>query len=241
MMLSKMTQSKAYKAIREIKMSTEKYKEALERTNTARNLSNAIACGAEEEDDEPTEDVIWKSLRIKDFSRSARYFLWMTMHEGYKVGKYWLMTQNNQDRAICTRCGVTESMEHILFECEFPGQKEIWEIASEVWKNKTGEELNVTFGTVVEGVTKRGRSRLRRILISELAHLIWKIRNARVCDGGNPATIPELDIMMSDKRKYGSKAINKALVLSTWSGTLKDEGRLPEDWIREKGVLVGVT
>jgi hypothetical protein len=40
--------------------------------------------------------------------------------------------------------------------------------------------------------------------------------------------------------RYGKKALNKFLVLHTWSGVLKDEASLPEDWIRQPGVLVGI-
>lgn len=37
----------------------------------------------------PLKRLIWKSIRHKDFSMSVRYFLWMIIHDGYKVGHYW--------------------------------------------------------------------------------------------------------------------------------------------------------
>jgi len=40
--------------------------------------------------------------------------------------------------------------------------------------------------------------------------------------------------------RYGKKALDKLLVLHTWSGVLKDEASLPEDWIRQPRVLVGI-
>ena len=42
------------------------------------------------------------------------------------------------------------------------------------------------------------------------------------------------------KQQYGSFATKKNLVLKTWSGTLKNENTLPDDWINMPGVLVGV-
>ncbi|KAJ7697135.1 hypothetical protein B0H17DRAFT_1130451 [Mycena rosella] len=41
-----------------------------------------------------------------------------------------------------------------------------------------------------------------------------------------------------DKVKFGPVALNKQLVLKTWSGLLLDEASLPDDWTHE-GVLVG--
>ncbi|PBK83575.1 hypothetical protein ARMGADRAFT_944806, partial [Armillaria gallica] len=49
-----------------------------------------------------------------------------------------------------------------------------------------------------------------------------------------------LDCILSDKKKYKKKAIQKSLVLKTWQGTLLQESSLPEDWTRENGVLVGI-
>ena len=49
----------------------------------------------------------------------------------------------------------------------------------------------------------------------------------------------ELDRKMTNP-KYEKKALNKSLVLGTWKGVLKNEQDLPDDWIREDGVLVGI-
>ena len=38
----------------------------------------------------------------------------------------------------------------------------------------------------------KGRSHLSRILIAESAHLIWKVRNARVIDGKDAASKREV-------------------------------------------------
>jgi hypothetical protein len=48
-----------------------------------------------------------------------------------------------------------------------------------------------------------------------------------------------LDQEMTSKR-YGKKALDKSLVLHTWSGVLKNEASLPENWIKQPRVLVGI-
>ncbi|KAJ7321571.1 hypothetical protein DFH08DRAFT_712864, partial [Mycena albidolilacea] len=48
------------------------------------------------------------------------------------------------------------------------------------------------------------------------------------------------DILLTDRIRFGSLAIKKELVLHTWSGTLLDKESLPDDWIKSKGVLVGI-
>jgi ribonuclease HI len=59
------------------------------------------------------------------------------------------------------------------------GQKEIWDLASEMWRMKTGKGMRPMIGQIMAGgVTKVG-NRLYKIMITESAHLIWKLRNER--------------------------------------------------------------
>jgi ribonuclease HI len=48
------------------------------------------------------------------------------------------------------------------------------------------------------------------------------------------------DWILTDKVKFGTLALKKQLVLNTWSGLLKDEDSLPDDWTKIEGVLVGI-
>jgi len=41
-------------------------------------------------------------------------------------------------------------------------------------------------------------------------------------------------------KKYEAKGISVQTVLNTWSGTLKNELSLPDNWIKLSGVLVGI-
>ncbi|KAK0433141.1 hypothetical protein EV421DRAFT_1690382, partial [Armillaria borealis] len=49
-----------------------------------------------------------------------------------------------------------------------------------------------------------------------------------------------IDRVLVNKRRYDSRALKKAVVLSTWRGTLLNEKALPEDWLDQNGVLVGM-
>ncbi len=49
-----------------------------------------------------------------------------------------------------------------------------------------------------------------------------------------------LDRIATKPRKFGPKAASQKIVLRTWSGVLKEESSLLEDWIDQKGVLVGM-
>ncbi|KAF8176886.1 hypothetical protein K438DRAFT_1607107 [Mycena galopus ATCC 62051] len=161
-------------------------------------------------------------------------------------------------------------MDHILTKCEATGQREIWELASELWRLKTGADLPPpTIGQIMGcAAIKRGdagTTRLFRIVISESAHLAWRIRNERVIQGKPEASLPEVqnrwrhaigevkvrlrrrfrhrfmvDCAATNEIKYGKRAIKKKTVLKTWKGVLKNEELLPQDWTRETGVLVGI-
>ena len=107
-----------------------------------------------------------------------------------------------------------------------------------------------------KGRRKLGAERLYRILMTESAHLIWRIRCERIIERNDKEqwhTAQEiknrwhcainkrltLDQAMTNKR-YETKAISFQTVLCTWSGTLQDELSLPDNWINYSGVLVGI-
>jgi ribonuclease HI len=178
---------------------------------------------------------------------------------GYKVGRHWEKIEGHEHKGICSVCGITESMEHILTKCDVPGQTEVWKLASELWSMKTGEELSKpVMGQIMScaAIKKRdaGTTRLFRILVSESAHLIWRLRNERVIRAKDAASSREihnrwlksinnrlnLDCALTNGVKYGKKAIKKELVQKTWRRVLKNEENLPKNWTWETGVLVGI-
>ncbi|KAF8178320.1 hypothetical protein K438DRAFT_1467117, partial [Mycena galopus ATCC 62051] len=130
--LTAMTQSLAYTAIRERNMK----KKLKKRARTQANMERAKAEAEDNFGFIPTEARIWKSIRNNDLSRQIRYFLWMVTHDAYIVGTHWLRDSNSpekQERGICQHCGIPETMEHILSQCEAPGQESVWRLAKELW------------------------------------------------------------------------------------------------------------
>jgi len=67
-------------------------------------------------------------------------------------------------------------------------------------------------------------------------HTAREIQNRWVCAINKRLS---LDQAMTS-RKYETKAISTQIVQCTWSGTLKNELSLPENWINYSGVLVGI-
>ncbi|KAJ7575595.1 hypothetical protein C8J56DRAFT_733271, partial [Mycena floridula] len=121
----------------------------------------------------------------------------------------------------------------------------------------------ITYGTIMScGSVKiysagrkidEGCSRLFHLAVSEAAHLIWTTQcNIVVKDEAIPVLshIESLwsrainsrlaeDRLLTNKFQYKNKALEKAVVLNTWRGTLKSKGPVADDWIRGPEVLVG--
>ncbi|KAJ7023756.1 hypothetical protein C8F04DRAFT_1213232 [Mycena alexandri] len=232
--LSSMTQSLAERT----KLNIEKIKAEVE-----------DACGFR-----PTEPKIWKFMRSKDLSRQIRNFLWTTTHGRYVVGTHWLRDSNSQEekeRANCQHCGKVDSMEHIL--------SEIWRLAKELWTKRNpdwpwtglGMILGSCLATFKDTNDKiiPGDARLYRILLTESAYLIWKLRGERIMQkGGAHPTLLEIHNRwikaMNARLKMDCDMTHpkyeKTTVLKTWKGVLKDEDQLPDDWTAASGVLVDI-
>ncbi|KAF8302611.1 hypothetical protein DL93DRAFT_2067098, partial [Clavulina sp. PMI_390] len=111
------------------------------------------------------------------------------------------------------------------------------------------------------GGPRRGAARLYNIVATEAAFIIWKFRNARVIgrddgEGDQPHRVTRREAVgalarvlnqrlsddqrLTNRVKYGNKALSRDVVTSTWSGVLHNEARLPPDWLRQPGVLVGL-
>ncbi|KAJ3738305.1 hypothetical protein EV360DRAFT_58207 [Lentinula raphanica] len=261
--LNTITQSLAYKRIKEELAESDAYEKATHRVRTTENLMLAKQAILDKGGKAATDPRIWLSMRNKDFSRPFRYFLWMTMHDAYKVGEYWTRINWEVERGMCQTCNTMESMEHILTKCQCSGQNEVWELCGELltragitWERPSVGDIlasGMVQTTNRKGKPDKAKSRLFRIVVSESTHLIWKLRNNRVINGKGPPSTIEItnkwhfiinsrlatDRLLTRKKTFGKRALAASLVLRMWDGTLEDEGNLPEDWTREAGVLVG--
>ncbi|KAK0442639.1 hypothetical protein EV421DRAFT_1808158 [Armillaria borealis] len=192
----------------------------------------------------------------------------MAIHNAYKCGRYWENIPSYEHRGRCAVCNAEDSLEHVLLECNIPGQRLIWELAQELWEMKHPTWPRLTYGKILGCSTAdlrdekknvlHGLTRLYRILITESAYLIWCLRCERKISRNDE---PErwhtqqeirnrwikqintrliLDCAMANAKRYGKKALEEDTVLQTWHNTLQNEDSLPDNWVREPGVLVGI-
>ncbi|KAF8545957.1 ribonuclease H-like protein [Imleria badia] len=175
-----------------------------------------------------------------------------------QVGEFWANIPNYEMRAICSHCrDTTESLAHILTECDIGENAIVWELTKHVWPETARNWTTPTIGHILgcgsltpdttneQGISssrQRGITRLKCILLSESAYLIWTLRCDRVI-GNHTSThaaittkwkntiTARLDI---DHRlaKSNRKNYSKAKVLHTWSPLISNPTSLPQDWTR---------
>ena len=191
----------------------------------------------------------------------------MTLHDGYMVGHKWLrdkMTDELKARAQCKRCDTVETMEHILFDCASVGRGTIWELAEETWQHTGLPWKEPNWGTALgaasavlesdDGERKPSAEALWTILMTESLYLIWKLRCERVIQNDKQEfTILEvirrwyaaLDRRLElDRRScagfLGRSALKADAVACIWGPVLQASGELPQNWVTDSGVLVGI-
>ncbi|KAI0700490.1 ribonuclease H-like domain-containing protein [Cerioporus squamosus] len=255
--LEVITQSVAYRSIRS--RSVKGY-----RHTTDLLISRTQAALRDDYKVNPTEERVWMGIRDKDFSRKLTEFLWKLAHGAQRVGHYWENIQGYEQRAVCQVCGVEDSMDHILLECDASGQQTVWGMVQSAMALAGQAPLKLSLGAIIgaaqlvvrkpDGKVLKGLSRLAKLLVVEAAHLIWKLRCERVIqwEGAREYSKPEVQgrfwsatnrRMLMDRslvfsRIPGRKPSRKA-VLATWKVVLAGAGDLPADWLEEPGVLVG--
>ncbi|KAH9839013.1 uncharacterized protein C8Q71DRAFT_703827 [Rhodofomes roseus] len=216
----------------------------------------------------PPAQLLWRSIRDRDIHRRIVDFLWKGLHDALKIGAFWAPIRGFEDRADCQTCGARESLGHILAECRVPGQDLVWSLTGALWKKKAGawkkpsveEVLAVGLGCYPKpnnAKTKHALARLWRIVISESAYLIWKLRCERVIEHSDEPgwTHSKTEItrrwyssvnrrlqidLIATRKSFGRLAKSRLLVLSTWTGTISDELGLVEDWTKLPRFLVGI-
>ncbi|KAL1948189.1 hypothetical protein VTO73DRAFT_12264 [Trametes versicolor] len=135
---------------------------------------------------------------------------------------------------MCAECGGVDSMRHILTECAVRGQGDVWMLAKALLAPKLGTPLVVSYGLALgshmftvldkEGAAMAGETRCARIVLMEATQLIWALRYQG----------------STNVRVHKKKATSCAKVKETWKGMLRDGDTLPDDWLNETGVLVGM-
>ncbi|PBK97143.1 hypothetical protein ARMGADRAFT_1044147 [Armillaria gallica] len=131
---------------------------------------------------------------------------------------------------------------------------------NKLWENTGNQWPQITYGKILAcGLAQfhnknnqllYGKNRLYRILISESAFLIWKLcydetkwhSKTEIHNQWVSSINQRLTLDCQIARTYTNKKenLNPKLVLHTWSSCLYEEEKLPDDWIRQPGVLVGI-
>jgi ribonuclease HI len=193
-----------YQSIRE-----EKTKKMTPRPSTMKALE-LVRKAAEDNFGRYVSDTdIWRAVHVKDLLPRTAQFLWKGLHNAHRIGNYWVHIPECEDRAICKECDETEDLTHILVGCKSPGRESIWKAAETLWLEKEDRWPAVSLGTILgcglaefrdeKGKLNHGTQQLYRILMSESAYLIWRLRNDRVISrDGEPATEDEV----TNKWKY---------------------------------------
>ncbi|KAI0645435.1 RnaseH-domain-containing protein [Trametes meyenii] len=259
--LAKMMQKLAYRGIREVgnKIERRKTETNLERIRSevkqATKLTRSVA-------------QVWVMLRKDPIQRKVRDYLWKAIHGAQRVGAFWKHIPGYEQRAVCEKCGVEESMEHILTECEAVGQKQLWRRARAVLETKGLVLPEMTLGLVLgghmiaklgpEGREVAGVSRLAKIVMTETAYLVWTLRCERVIGregrGEKEHTTREvearwesvmnrrfrMDKDLTKKRVAGPGALKEKLVKETWEWRGISDEEPGRSWSRWPGVLVGM-
>ena len=119
------------------------------RKSTATNLGRIQACAEEYYETFPSEETIWKTTKHKDLSKKTQEFLWKCIHNAFKIGKFWRNIPNFENRGTCAHCDTEETMEHILTECDAPGRKEVWALASELWRKRSQTPIPSNYGAIL--------------------------------------------------------------------------------------------
>ena len=158
------------------------------RRGATRSIGNIQACAQESFGYTPTTGSVWKASRHKDLTRKTRDFLWKSTQNAYKIGEYCEHIKGYEQRGTCPICNEMEDMEHILTTCKAKPRELAWKLANDLWSNKHDGALPTRLGDTMgcglakftkNGKPDKGKNRLYRIIVSETAYLIWKLRNER--------------------------------------------------------------
>jgi hypothetical protein len=154
----------------------------------------------------------------------------------------------------------------ILTKCSANARSTAWKLTNNLWKKRSNSPLPEDIGKVLgcdlaqfktNNVINKGKTRLYQILVSETAHLIWKLRNKRrIRDQDSQTNISDEEIktrwtnainkrlttdqFLTDNKRFEKKAIETKLVKATWTNCLRDKESLPNNWQENTGVLVGI-
>jgi hypothetical protein len=117
--------------------------------NTMINPERIRCSIAEEFSFQPSDKAIWTSIRSTNIHWLTRNILWKCIHNIYYVGPFWEHIPSLETFGLCKTRRVTESMEHILLECDNPGQHQIWTLSEKLWRLRFPSWLKLNWGLIL--------------------------------------------------------------------------------------------
>ena len=216
-----------------------------------------------------TDATIWAGVRKPIIQTRVRQFLYKTIHQAYKIGEKWIGIPNGEQKALCTKCRQTESMQHILLQCQHDARKLIWEKAKELWPHGQQRWPEITIGMIMgigcvalqdenhaenrrnaTSIKTRGQTRLLQIIVAEASHLIWVIRCERVIQNkehSTPEIIARWIRKINDRLTEDRITVTQIkrgptlhrLVNATWKDAIRKQGLQHENWIQHREVFSG--
>jgi hypothetical protein len=185
------------------------------------------------------EEKIWTRCTCSpNATKEQNIWTWKAIHNYFWVGRRWLHMPGYEERATCQYCEEIESMEHILIECQKPGQADVWKLARDFLAQKEIElPQRMTMGLILgcsltdfkdfRGKKIPGATRIVEIVVRESVTLIWQLRNMHVIKHNNADSfIPTISEI---KRKFLAHLNNRLQLDLTLLNKLKFEKKVTLD------------
>ena len=144
-------------------------------------------------------EELWKKLWKDDIiDNKIKDFIWRAINNRVKCGQYFKNIPGWEDKATC-KCGVLETLEHIIMKCPHNHSKEIWDLARTTWREITTRPnqwhqpnlfdiLGITAAEFTfkgnlcknEQRTQKELTTVIKLIWTQTMWFIWKTRNHRV-------------------------------------------------------------
>lgn len=163
---------------------------------------------------------IWNKQRNKIIPKNISDFIWKLTHGAIKCGKFFAKIPNLSERQYCS-CKLTETPEHIMFQCTQNGTPTIWKHIETTWKKihpdtnwvipniDTVQAICFTKLKSSDNKINKSASLLYQHLVMETIWILWKARN---------------------KRKIANKKITTETLLKMWKQSIHN--RMMVEWTK---------
>jgi hypothetical protein len=82
---------------------------------------------------QPTNASTWKATQSTTLCRRVQNFNFNMIHNSLKTGNFFKHIPNCEHRVNCPRCETTDSIEHILLNCQSSHCEIVWNTVKSIW------------------------------------------------------------------------------------------------------------